>query len=114
MLRFCVYAIQFARHRELKSQYIVILLLKFPRSYVSLPKIAIYCDSGNMNSKEIGHNIKQRRRQLNVPQATVAALAGISVNTLVAIERGEGNPRIDNILSVLDTLGLRFSIALKE
>ena len=67
-----------------------------------------------MDAKSIGKNIKQRRRQLDISQYTLAALSGISVNTVVAIERGEGNPRLDNILSVLETLGLQFAVTLKS
>lgn len=35
-------------------------------------------------------------------------------NTLVAIERGQGNPKIETLLSVADTLGLQIDIRLKE
>ena len=67
-----------------------------------------------MDSKSIGEQVKQRRRYLNISQSTLAALSEISVNTLVAIERGAGNPRLENILSVLDTLGLQFTITPKD
>lgn len=67
-----------------------------------------------MDAKKIGQQIRQRRKQLNVSQPLLAALSGISVNTLVAIERGEGNPRLGNILSVLDVLGLQFALTLKD
>lgn len=58
--------------------------------------------------------IRQRRKELEINQPTLAALAGIGLNTLVAIERGAGNPKLGTVLAVLDTLGLRFDITLKE
>lgn len=67
-----------------------------------------------MNSKEIGSIIKKRRQQLKVNQLTLSELAGVGINTLVAIERGTGNPKLETLLSVLDTLGLQLNITLKD
>ena len=47
---------------------------------------------------------------LGVNQRTVSELSGVAVNTLVAIERGEGNPQISTIMEVLDTIGLELKI----
>ena len=66
-----------------------------------------------MDKKQIGIQIKARRRELNIDQSTLAALAGVGINTLVAIERGNGNPRLDTIISVADTLGLQLILTLK-
>ena len=66
-----------------------------------------------MNMKEIGIIIKERRKQLGVNQLTLADLAGVGLNTLVAIERGEGNPQLSTLLNILDTLGLQMDIKLK-
>ncbi len=67
-----------------------------------------------MNAKELGTTIKERRKKLGVNQWTLAQLAGIGINTLVAIERGEGNPKLDAMLTLLSTLGLRLDISLKN
>ncbi len=67
-----------------------------------------------MNYQQIGRTIRGRRKSLNITQPILAALAGIGINTLVAIERGSGNPKIETILAVLDTLGLEFDITLKN
>jgi transcriptional regulator with XRE-family HTH domain len=67
-----------------------------------------------VNSKEIGEIIKRRRLALKVNQLTLSELAGIGINTLVAIERGTGNPTLDKLLSVLDTLGLQMDVKLKD
>lgn len=67
----------------------------------------------NMDAKKIGIIIKERRKHLGVNQQTLADLAGVGLNTLVAIERGEGNPQLSTLLTVLDTLGLQMNIKLK-
>lgn len=69
---------------------------------------------GKMDLKSIGNTIKERRKSLNVNQQTLSELAGVAINTLVAIERGEGNPKITTLLTILDTLGLQFDINLKQ
>ena len=66
-----------------------------------------------MDAKKIGNIIKERRKQLGVNQLTLSELAGVGLNTLVAIERGEGNPQLNTLLTILDTLGLQMDINLK-
>lgn len=67
-----------------------------------------------MNKAEIGKIVKERRQELKVNQLTLSELAGVGINTLVAIERGTGNPNLDTLLAVLDTLGLQLGIRLKD
>ena len=67
-----------------------------------------------MNQKEIGTVIKERRKHLGVTQQTLADLAGVGINTLVAIERGEGNPQLSTLLTILNTLGLQMDIKIKN
>ena len=66
-----------------------------------------------MDTKEIGIIIKERRKHLGVNQQTLADLAGVGLNTLLAIERGEGNPQLNTLLAIIDTLGLQVDINLK-
>jgi y4mF family transcriptional regulator len=66
-----------------------------------------------MNQKEIGTIIKERRKHLGINQQTLADLAGVGINTLVAIERGEGNPQLTTLLTILETLGLQIDIHVK-
>jgi transcriptional regulator with XRE-family HTH domain len=63
-----------------------------------------------MDLKEIGLAIKERRGVLGVNQRTVSELSGVAINTLVAIERGEGNPQISTLLDILDTVGLQLEV----
>ena len=67
-----------------------------------------------MKQKEIGNAIKERRKKLGINQQTLADLAGMAVNTVVAIERGEGNPQLSTLLTILDTLGLQADINMKQ
>lgn len=67
-----------------------------------------------MDLKQVGSTIKIRRKKLAINQQTLADLAGVAVNTIVAIERGEGNPQLSTLLTILDTLGLQMDINLKQ
>jgi len=67
-----------------------------------------------MDYKKIGEIIKERRKSLNITQPTLASLAGVGLNTLVAIERGNGNAKIHTIIAILDTLGLKIDVTLKD
>ena len=67
-----------------------------------------------MDYQEIGKTIKSRRKSLNITQPTLASLAGVGLNTLVAIERGNGHAKIQTIMSILDTLGLKVDVTLKD
>jgi predicted transcriptional regulator len=69
---------------------------------------------GIMTQQDIGRAIKERRKKLRVNQQTLADMAGVAVNTLVAIERGEGNPQLSTLLTILDTLGLQADINIKQ
>ena len=66
-----------------------------------------------MERESIGKRIRERRKELGVNQQTLADLAGVGINTLLAIERGEGNPLLSTLVAILDTLGLQLDIKLK-
>lgn len=55
---------------------------------------------------EIGKQIRERRKELDIDQSTLAALAGVGINALVRLERGTGNPRFEVLYNVIRTLGL--------
>lgn len=67
-----------------------------------------------MGLRDIGKSIRERRKELNVNQRTVADLSGVAVNTLLAVERGEGNPQLSSLIAILDTLGLQIDITVKQ
>ena len=63
---------------------------------------------------EVGKVIKERRLSLSITQRELAALAGIGINTLTKIERGEANPSIAVIDKIFNTLGLEVEIKIKD
>jgi y4mF family transcriptional regulator len=67
-----------------------------------------------MTQQEIGNAIKERRKKLGINQQTLADLASVAVNTVVSIERGEGNPQLGTLLTIIDTLGLQIDINIKQ
>ena len=62
----------------------------------------------------IGNAIKERRKMLKITQRTLAELAGVGINTLTKIERNEGNPSLDVLERILDTLGLELRVGIKN
>ena len=67
---------------------------------------------GIMN--EVGKVIKERRLSLSITQRELAALAGIGINTLTKIERGEANPSLAVIDKIFNTLGIEVEIKIKD
>lgn len=58
----------------------------------------------------LGKQIASRRKQLNISQADLADMSGVSLRTLSAIENGDANPSIDVLSRVLEPLGLVISL----
>ena len=61
--------------------------------------------------EQIGNIIKERRKELGINQQELADLAGVGINSLVAIERGKGNPSLKTLLRILEVLGLEIKLA---
>jgi transcriptional regulator with XRE-family HTH domain len=64
--------------------------------------------------KTIGKAIWKRRKALKVTQSHLAELAGISVNSLYKIERGEANPTLELIEKIAGVLGLEVKLEVKK
>lgn len=62
----------------------------------------------------IGEQIRLRRKELMITQPDLADIAGISVNTLYKIERGQANPTIEVLVKILDVLGLEITVDIKQ
>jgi len=63
-----------------------------------------------MNKDEIGRYVVERRDTLNVSQARLAELSGVSVHTISNLETGNGNVTLDTLLKVAGILGLKVKI----
>lgn len=66
-----------------------------------------------MTKVELGCAIRERRKSLGLSQRMLADIAGMSVNTLTALERGEGNPSLSTLMTLTDTLGMSLSVRVK-
>lgn len=67
-----------------------------------------------MDVLEIGTTLKDRRKVLRITQPDLADMAGISVNTLYKIERGQANPTVDILNKLADVLGLELKLVVKQ
>jgi len=67
-----------------------------------------------VNIVQIGNAIEERRKFLGINQQTLADLAQVGLNTVVAIERGTGNPRLETLLKICETLGMDINIKVKD
>lgn len=65
-----------------------------------------------MTINRLGLAIKERRKQLGITQPHLAELAGVSINTLYKLERGQGNPSLEVIGKIAEVLGfeIKFEI----
>lgn len=66
-----------------------------------------------MKEKEIGELIKKRRLELGLSQSMVGNSAGVTYQTVINVEKG-CKPTLSSILSILDALGLKIGISLKD
>ena len=89
----------------LKCDYACFYLLK----QVILPQNHII-----MTSSEIGEQIKERRKVLRITQPDLAEMAGISINTLYKIERGQANPTVQILNKIADILGVELKLEVKQ
>lgn len=62
----------------------------------------------------IGEQIRLRRKELMITQPDLADIAGVSINTLYKIERGQANPTIEVLDKILDVLGLEITVGVKQ
>jgi y4mF family transcriptional regulator len=58
--------------------------------------------------------IKDRRALLNITQQDLADISGVSLRTIKAIEKGNGNPSIDTLRKIADALGLELIMKVRE
>ena len=62
--------------------------------------------------KSLGIQLRSRRKALKITQRELADLAGISINTVVAVERGQGDPKISTYTAICNVLGLKLNAIL--
>jgi transcriptional regulator with XRE-family HTH domain len=62
---------------------------------------------------DLVETIKARREMLQVNQEMLAALSGVSLRTIKQFESGKGNPTLQTISKLADTLGLELTLQVK-
>ncbi|HWK02689.1 MAG TPA: helix-turn-helix transcriptional regulator [Puia sp.] len=62
----------------------------------------------------VGKLIQERRKSLRITQPDLAELAGISVNSLYKIERGQANPTFGLIGKIAEVLGMEIKLEVKK
>jgi len=66
-----------------------------------------------MNIKEIGLEIRKRRKYLSITQEDLAEITGISRRSLQYIESGKMNSSVEQLEKILKALGLEIIIRTK-
>ncbi|GAB4235615.1 MAG: helix-turn-helix transcriptional regulator [Ekhidna sp.] len=64
----------------------------------------------DMDIKEIGEAVRERRKFLKITQDDLADISGISERTLRNIEKGLANPELESLMKLCEVLGLELTI----
>lgn len=67
----------------------------------------------SMGKEQLGQVLRKRRKELAVTQTQLAEYAGLSLNTVYQIERGQANPTLETLMTLADTLGLQLDLRAK-
>jgi transcriptional regulator with XRE-family HTH domain len=63
---------------------------------------------------EIGNSIKKRRKELGIIQSHLSKLAGVSLNTLYKLERGQSNPTLEVLSKLAEVLGMEIKFDVRK
>jgi transcriptional regulator with XRE-family HTH domain len=67
-----------------------------------------------MHLSNLNSELKARRKSLNVTQEMLADISGVGLRTIKQFESGKGNPTLDTICTLVDTLGLKIGVRAKN
>lgn len=67
-----------------------------------------------MNIQAISNAIVKRRKMLSVSQKELADLAGVSLHSIINLESGRGNPTLQLLLTVVEVLGMKMQLEVKD
>ena len=62
----------------------------------------------------IGEIIKNRRTALKITQESLSDISGVGLRTIVNIENDCGNPSLNVLRKVADTLGMEITLQVKN
>lgn len=66
-----------------------------------------------MHFNSIIKQLKARREALQVTQAMLAELSGVSLRALKQFESGKGNPTLETLSKLADALGMEVNLQVK-
>ncbi|HOA63344.1 MAG TPA: type II toxin-antitoxin system Y4mF family antitoxin [Bacilli bacterium] len=67
-----------------------------------------------MEMKELGRLIKERRKNLGLTQAYLAALSNTGIRFIIELEAGKPTVQVNKVLDVLNVLNLKVEIKVNE
>lgn len=62
------------------------------------------------NAKELGELIKKTRKKLGVTQRSLALAAGCGLRFIIELEHGKPTCELEKTLTVMKTLGIKFTL----
>lgn len=63
--------------------------------------------------EEFSRQIRERRKFLKITQIELAEITGISRRSLQEIESGKSNPSVNQLLKILEALGMEMKLDIK-
>ncbi|WBX68218.1 helix-turn-helix transcriptional regulator [Tenacibaculum dicentrarchi] len=67
-----------------------------------------------MHYKNLIDTIKTRRNNLNVTQEMLSQISGVGLRTLKHFESSKGNPTLDTLTKLADSLGMELTFKVKS
>lgn len=67
-----------------------------------------------MHSEKLIETIKARRDMLNVTQELLADISGVGLRTLKQFESGKGNPTLETLSKLGNSLGMELTFKVKK
>lgn len=67
-----------------------------------------------MHSEKLIETIKARRDMLNVTQELLAEISGVGLRTLKQFESGKGNPTLETLSKLGNSLGMELTFKVKK
>ena len=67
-----------------------------------------------MHFNDLIQAVKARREMLNVTQEMLSNISGVGLRTLKQFESGKGNPTVQTLNKIADSLGMELTFQIKK
>ncbi|MFK8055858.1 MAG: helix-turn-helix domain-containing protein [Saprospiraceae bacterium] len=71
-------------------------------------------EASQRQMQQLGARLRERRKALNVTQLSLAEMCSLAPNTIINLERGTGNARLETLFRITDVLGLSLDFVPKR